>query len=284
MTAARHHIALGIEYMGKNFNGSQHQPEQRTVQSELERALSEIADEHVSVTSAGRTDSGVHATSQVVCFSTAAERESSAWLRGTNSLLPNDVRVHTVQEVDESFDPRRSARWRRYMYLIGESQIIPAIGGDLAHWVPFELDAGRMDESAQCLLGEQDFSSFRAANCQSLTPFRCVHMISVYRLSELVVLDIVANAFLYKMVRNIMSTLIGISQREVSDLAGLLNDRDRTLVPPTAPPNGLYLVQVAYTKVPALSVLHTPRLLGAATELPRIDTMDFPDVRPIPAN
>lgn len=284
MTIARHYIALGIEYLGKNFHGSQHQPQQRTVQSVLEGALSEIADEHVTVALAGRTDAGVHATSQVVCFATKADRQSNAWIRGTNSLLPDDVRVHTVHSVDESFDPRRSARWRRYMYLLGESQIIPAIGGDMAHWIPIDLDVERMDESAQCLLGEQDFSSFRAANCQSLTPFRCIHRISVRRFSNLVILDIVANAFLFKMVRNITSALIGVSQGAISDLSRLLEARDRSLSPPTAPPNGLYLVQVAYSKHPKLSALHTPRLLGATSELPRIDAAEFPDVRPTQAN
>lgn len=283
MTAARHHIALGIEYLGKNFKGSQYQPQQRTVQSELENALSNIADEKVAVTFSGRTDAGVHATSQVVGFKTAAERQSTAWILGTNSLLPDDVRVHSVQQVDGPFDPRRSARWRRYIYVLGESPIVPAIGGDLAHWVPFELDAERMDESAQCLLGEQDFTSFRAANCQSLTPFRCIHRIAVRRHSNLIILDIIANAFLLRMVRNITSALIGVSQGEVNSLSALLDAQNRSLAPPTAPPTGLYLVQVAYTELRELSLLHTPRLLGPSANLPNFDAVDFPDFRPIDA-
>lgn len=284
MTAARHHVALGIEYLGKNFKGSQYQPQLRTVQSVLESALSNIADEKVAVTFAGRTDSGVHATSQVVSFKTSAERQSKAWILGTNSLLPDDVSVHSVQQVDGQFDPRRSARWRRYIYVLGESPIVPAIEKDLAHWVPFELDAERMDESAQCLLGEQDFTSLRAANCQSLTPFRCVHRISVRRFSDLVVLDIIANAFLFRMVRNITSALIGVSQGEVNSLSALLNARNRSLAPPTAPPIGLYLVQVAYSEFRELSQFRSPRLLGPITDLPRFDADDFPDVRPIHAH
>ena len=285
MTAAKlHHIALGIEYLGKNFNGSQYQPQQRTVQSVLESALSNIADEKVAVSFAGRTDSGVHATSQVISFRTDAERQSSAWILGTNSLLPEDVRVHSVQQVDRQFDPRRSARWRRYIYVLGMSPIVPAIEKDLAHWVPFELDAERMDESAQCLIGEQDFTSFRAANCQSLTPFRCVHRISVRRFSELVVLDIIANAFLFRMVRNIASALLGVSRGEVNSLSALLSAKNRSLAPPTAPPMGLYLAQVAYSESRELSLLHTPRLLGPTASLPSFDATDFADVRPTGVN
>ncbi len=281
MTATKlHHIALGIEYLGKNFKGSQYQPQQRTVQSVIESAISKIADEKVAVSFAGRTDSGVHATSQVISFKTAAERQSSAWIQGTNSLLPDDVRVHSIQQIDGRFDPRRSARWRRYIYVLGESPMVPAIGGDLAHWVPFEMDAERMDESAQCLLGEQDFTSFRAANCQSLTPFRCIHRISVRRHSNLVTLDIIANAFLLRMVRNITSALIGVSRGEITSLSALLNARNRSLVPATVPPMGLYLVQVAYSEFSELSLLHTPRLLGPTAKLPRYDAADFPDVRP----
>ena len=249
-------------------------------QSVLESALSDIANEPVVVAFAGRTDSGVHATGQVVAFATVAERKSSAWLRGTNSLLPDDVRVHSVQQVDDQFDPRRSARWRRYLYVLGESPVVPAVGGDLAHWIPFELDTECMNESAQCLLGERDFTSFRAAHCQSLTPYRCIHRISVCRFSDLVIVDIIANAFLLRMARNIASALIGVSCGEVASLTALLNARDRSLAPPTAPPLGLYLVQIAYTECRELSLLYIPRILGPAADLPTFDAAEFPEVRP----
>lgn len=280
MTSKEHRIALGIEYLGTNFKGIQHQPQQRTVQSTVEDALSSIASERIAIVFAGRTDAGVHATNQVVSFSTTAPRDSSAWLRGTNSLLPNDVRVHTVQTVDESFDPRRSVRWRRYMYVIGESQEVPAIGRELAYWIPFALDVERMNESAQCLLGEQDFSSFRASQCGSLTPIRFIHSVSVRRISDLVVVDIVANAFLLRMARNIVSSLIGVSRGDIDDLEHLLQARDRTIAPSTAPTDGLYLVQVAYSEYPGLGDLHVPRLLGPSVDVQVFSAMDFPDARP----
>lgn len=280
MTISKRYIAFDIEYSGSNFNGSQFQPRQRTVQSVLEDAVSTVAAQRVEIGFAGRTDSGVHATSQVVSFVTTAVRDLSAWLRGTNANLPNDIRVHSVQEVDENFDPRRTATWRRYMYILGMSRIVPAIGGEFAYWTPIELDAELMNESAQSLLGEQDFTSFRAAQCQSQSPFRCIHWVSVHQFSDLIVLDIVANAFLLRMVRNIMSSLIGVSRGDISDLAALLEARDRALCPPTAPPCGLYLVQVAYSKYPELSELRVPRFLGPTTGLPVFPATDFPDVRP----
>ncbi|MCY3884949.1 MAG: tRNA pseudouridine(38-40) synthase TruA [Gammaproteobacteria bacterium] len=280
MTTSKHYIALGIEYSGTKFHGSQYQPQQRTVQSVLVDAVSAVAADRIEIEFAGRTDSGVHATSQIASFETNANRDSTAWLRGTNANLPNDIRLHSVQKVEENFDPRRTARWRRYMYILGMSRIVPAIGGEFAFWTPFDLDAELMNASAQCLLGEQDFSSFRAAQCQSISPSRCVHWVSVHQFSDLIVLDIVANAFLLRMVRNIMSSLIAVSRGDISDVSVLLKARDRVLCPPTAPPNGLYLVQIAYSQYPELSKLHPPRLLGPTSALPIFDAKDFPDVRP----
>ena len=273
-------IALGVEYDGTQFSGSQSQAGRRTVQSVLETALSRVADEEVRIGFAGRTDSGVHATHQVGCFRTNAKRADSAWIRGANTYLPEDVVVHSCHEVDMDFDPRRSSKWRRYLYVYGEQDVLPAIGRNLATWVNDSLDVVRMHEQSQCLLGEHDFSSFRAAQCQSISPRRCIHAISITRWDELVVLDVVANAYLLRMVRNIAGALLAISRGQVSDLAELLKNRDRRLAPPTARSDGLYLCQIAYEDYPFLSAFRIPPLLSSKAELPVLSPTDFIDVRP----
>ena len=260
-------IALAIEYLGTDFSGSQRQAHSRTVQQELEEALSRIADHSVKVTLAGRTDSGVHATQQVANFSTHAVRPLDAWVRGVNTYLSSDLAVRSACVVDEKFNARFSARWRRYMYVFGEAAPEPAIGRDLVHWIARRLDHEGMHEASQTLLGEHDFTSFRAAGCQSSTPMRCIHKIDVIRLDNLVVLDVIANAFLLRMVRNIAGALLDMSNRNLSIefIAELLAARDRNLAPPTAPARGLYLVQVWYEGWPSLSKSHLPLVLGKST-------------------
>lgn len=255
-------VALGIEYRGTQFCGFQYQQSGRSVQSELEKALSRVANEEIQIEFAGRTDSGVHATNQVISFDCANTRSNLAWIEGTNTYLPNDIAVHTAQEVDSSFDPRRSCSWRRYIYVFGESRWIPAIGRELATWVSYPLDEERLNFAVQVLVGEHDFTSFRAAQCQSKSPFRLVHSVQVVRDRDLVVMDIVANAFLQKMVRNIAGTLLAISNNKVQDLESVLQARDRKFAGVTAPPDGLYLVQIFYEKFDSLSQLKLPLILG----------------------
>lgn len=243
-------IALGIEYDGAAFHGWQRQGDQAlpTVQGAVERALSKIADHPVELVCAGRTDTGVHATAQVVHFECALDRGEKAWVRGANSLLPSSVRIVWACNVREDFHARFSALSRRYHYVIYDNRVESAIMARRVTHTRAALDIEAMHAAGQHLLGEQDFSSFRAAGCQSRTPFRNVQQLSVYRHHRFVVLDIQANAFLQHMVRNIAGTLleIGAGRQDPQWAAQILAARDRTQAAMTASPHGLYLVDVDY--------------------------------------
>lgn len=240
-------IALGLEYDGGAFNGWQRQSHQPSVQSELEAALSQVADHPVRTVGAGRTDAGVHATGQVASFQTANARPMRAWCDGVNALTSAGVKVRWARQVDADFNARFSAIARRYVYLYrideGRSPL-----GDPFTWRSPPLDAEAMRRAAQALLGEQDFTSFRAAGCQSKSPCREVHRIDVRSVANLVVLDIEANAFVLRMVRNIAGALaqVGRGERPGGWIAECLQAKDRALIGKTAPPHGLYLVHVSY--------------------------------------
>lgn len=241
-------IALGVEYDGAAVFGWQRQREVPSVQEHLEKALSIVANTTIEVQCAGRTDAGVHATGQVVHFDCDIERPARAWTLGVNANLPDSVAVTWVKEVDSEFHARFSATHRRYRYVIHNHKMRPAI---LHHGVTHEhrhLDEAKMHHAAQALLGEQDFTSFRASLCQSKTPFRNVTDVSVYRYGRYVVVDIKANAFLHHMVRNITGSLleIGAGDKPVEWIAELLTLKDRSKAAATAKPNGLYLVDVTY--------------------------------------
>ena len=243
-------IALSIEYDGAAFSGWQKQlsPLLATIQLEVETALSKIANHPVTVICAGRTDTGVHATSQVIHFDAQIDRGEKAWIVGTNSLLVKSVRVLTATRVAADFHARFSALSRRYYYIILQRKIAPAILYKRVTHIAQELDVAAMNLAAQALLGEQDFSSFRAASCQSRSPFREVTRAHVFRQGAFVVLDIQANAFLQHMVRNIVGSLLEIGQGRQSTewLHEVLSLHDRNAAAMTAPPDGLYLVSVAY--------------------------------------
>ena len=244
------HWALGISYNGARFHGWQRQQDNlETVQGQLEAVLSKIADEPVRTVAAGRTDAGVHATAQVASFSTYSDRDQETWLRGLNGLTDNDLGIIWVQEVDSDFHARYSATSRRYHYVFHDQGRFPDPHMTTRVWHCGELDADAMHREAQALLGEHDFSSFRAAGCQSSTAQRQVNACSVRRSGAFVVMRIEANAFLLHMVRNIASALHDVGRdRAERTLKELLLLQDRTALGMTAPSDGLYLTGVGYSQ------------------------------------
>ncbi len=241
-------IALGVEYDGSGYCGWQWQPQRRSVQSELENALSKVANQPVSVICAGRTDAGVHALEQVVHADVNVRRELHGWLMGGNTYLPDNIRIIWAKPALGDFHARYSAIARLYRYVILNRHVKSALLAEQLTWCYQPLDAEKMHESAQCLVGNHDFSSFRAQGCQSHSPFRIVHFIDVYRDADKVVIEICANAFLHHMVRNIAGVLIaiGTGKQPVAWTAALLSAKQRELAGVTAPPNGLYLAGVYY--------------------------------------
>ncbi len=240
-------LALGLEYDGAAFHGFQLQRNAPSVQEALQTALSRIADAPVRIAAAGRTDAGVHATGQVVSFTAPTERPLRAWLRGTNALTPAGVKVRWVRAVDEAFHARYSAAARRYQYLFHEDDApSPLLTGRVTATTC--LDDEAMHRAAQVLEGEHDFTTFRAAGCQSLSAHRCVHHVAVHRAESFVVLDVTANAFLLHMMRNLAAALrrVGEGRAAESWIGEILARRDRRLAGPTAPAHGLYLVDVSY--------------------------------------
>ena len=242
-------IALGIEYNGSLFSGYQMQSKgTRTVQEELEKALSKVANEAVRLTCAGRTDTGVHATGQVVHFDTAKQRELKAWMLGGNTNLPRDISIHWVRQVSEQFNARFSAVSRSYRYILFNRKIRPAIFQNNVAWSFEHLNESEMNLAAQHLMGEHDFSAFRASRCQAKHAVREMQNISVKRTGNYIILDIKANAFLHHMVRNIMGSLMVIGHGEQKNqwMRELLQGRDRKKAGMTASAAGLYLVNVEY--------------------------------------
>lgn len=241
-------IALIVEYDGSRYHGWQSQPGLKTVQSVLEQALSQVADTPVRVTYSGRTDTGVHATHQVVHFDAPIERNMRAWVHGTNALLPKDVCVRWGQEVPEDFHARYSAHTRSYRYIIYNASIRPALLQGSVTWLYRSLDDVLMHKASQLLLGKHDFTSFRAVQCSAESPVRDVKAIQVQRKKNLVIVDITANAFLHHMVRNIAGVLMAVGQgkKPLEWVEEVLHAKDRCLGAETAPPYGLYLVDVAY--------------------------------------
>lgn len=251
-------VAAAVSYDGSAYHGWQSQldPEVATVQDALEAALGSIADMPVKIHCAGRTDSGVHASHQLIHFDCPVARSEKAWVQGGNTRLPDGVAIHWAKPVAQDFHARFSATARRYRYVILNSEVRPAL---LANGVTLQrkpLDADLMHQEAQCMLGELDFTSFRAVACQSNTPMRNVHFINVSRMAGLVVIDIQANAFLYHMVRNIAGALmdVGSGKQAKGWLRSVLEAKDRTMSSPTASPKGLYLVDVEYPEACGLPV------------------------------
>jgi tRNA pseudouridine38-40 synthase len=235
-------VALGVEYCGTGFRGWQSQAVGLTVQDALESALSAIGGTTIRVVCAGRTDAGVHATHQVVHFDTVVDRPISAWVRGVNSNLPEGVAVRWAQEVDDEFHARFSARGRRYRYLLlNRPQRIGLWQGRVGWYHP-ELNQSVMQEAAKRLIGEHDFSAFRAAECQAKSPIKVLTRAEVRQQGNMFVFDFEASAFLHHMVRNLVGTLVHIGKGSHSPewVDELLQLRDRKFAAPTFSPDGLY--------------------------------------------
>jgi tRNA pseudouridine38-40 synthase len=241
-------IALGIEYDGTGFCGWQRQPEGRTVQTCVEAALSGVADHQVNVICAGRTDTGVHANGQVIHFDTDAERAMNGWIRGTNAHLPPDVRVQWSHPVDTVFHARFSATSRYYRYIIHNHPVRSALLRNRVGWEYRQLDVTNMMTAARHLLGEHDFTSFRAIACQAHSPVRTIYHLELSRAGNFIYLDIEANAFLHHMVRCIAGVLIAVGRGVQAPgwVAELLVAKNRHLSGMNASPAGLYLVAVRY--------------------------------------
>ncbi len=240
--------ALGIEYAGDAYLGWQRLGHGPSLQAAVESALSRVADHAVGVTCAGRTDARVHARCQVVHFDSGAERTARAWMLGANSALPADIAVRWAQPVETVFHARFSALSRRYRYRIVNRTARPALEHARAAWERLPLDAARMQAAAQALLGEHDFSAFRAVACQARHPRRTVLSARVWREDDEVLLEIEANAFLHHMVRNIAGSLLPVGRGEQPEswLRELLEARDRGRAGPTAPPQGLCFLGPRY--------------------------------------
>lgn len=240
--------ALQLEYDGSAFQGWQSQPHGLTVQDHLERALAAIAGGRTPAMAAGRTDTGVHALAQVVHFDTEAERPLQAWVRGVNAHLPPTIAVRWAQPVAADFHARFCALARSYRYILFNHPVRPALGSGRVGWYHRPLDAGAMAEAARRLLGEQDFSSFRAAECQARSPVKTLHQADVTRRGDYVIFEFRAGGFLHHMVRNMVGALlwVGYGKEEPAWMDELLAARNRQLAPPTFMADGLYFTGVDY--------------------------------------
>ncbi len=241
-------LALGVSYSGNGYHGWQSQPDGNTVQDQLERALSEFAAMPVHTLCAGRTDTGVHGLNQVVHFDTLLRRELFSWVRGTNRYLPSNIAVQWCREVPARFHARNSARGRRYAYLLLESPVRPALETGRCGWVFRPLNVDAMRQAAGHLLGEHDFSSFRSADCQALSPVKLMRRIDISRRGAYWRFDFEASAFLHHMVRNIMGCLVavGTGSRTPDWMAAVLAARSRKVAAPTFAPDGLYFLGPVY--------------------------------------
>lgn len=241
-------IALGLEYDGRLYNGWQSQPDGRTVQDVLQLALSQISGEPISVIAAGRTDTGVHALEQVIHFDTLKKRPLTAWVRGVNALLPTLVVVLWARIVDDEFHARFSAQARSYCYYLYCRPVRSALYQGKAGWYHQELDVPLMREAARHLMGEHDFSAFRAAQCQAKSPVKKLSHLSVRQKADMIAFDLTANAFLHHMVRNIIGCLVyvGNGKHPPDWIKQVLVGRDRSRAAPTFSPDGLYLQHISY--------------------------------------
>ncbi|MCB1959147.1 MAG: tRNA pseudouridine(38-40) synthase TruA [Rhodocyclaceae bacterium] len=271
-------IALGVEYAGDAFEGWQTQPHGRTVQDTLSTALGAVAGQPVSIVCAGRTDTGVHATTQVAHFDSPVDRPLTAWVRGSNSHLPASVAVRWAVAVDEDFHARFSATARHYRYILFNAPVRPALLAGRVGWFHLPLDEAAMREAAALLVGEHDFSAFRAAACQAKSPVRRMRHVTVTRAGSYVLFDFCADAFLHHMIRNLVGALVYVGKGRHSPgwIGELLAARDRAAAAPTFAPDGLYLCGVEY---PARWSLPQGGRIICPPQLPLTASCDAPESR-----
>ena len=247
-------VALGVSYRGQAYTGWQSQPGGRTVQDRVEAALAQFADEPLRCISAGRTDTGVHALNQVIHFDTAAERAEFSWIRGSNRFLPADIAVEWCRFVGSDFHSRASALGRRYAYVLRESPVRPALDAGLVGWSFRALDGTAMQAAAAFLMGQHDFSAFRSAECQALSPVKTMRRIGIERRGAYWRFDFEADAYLHHMIRNIMGCLVaaGNGTRAPAWVGEVLAGRQRAAAAPTFSPDGLYFVGPYYDPAHAI--------------------------------
>ena len=241
-------LALGISYNGQAYEGWQSQLSGRTVQDRLEHALTQFAAQPVTTVCAGRTDAGVHGLMQVVHFDTALEREEFSWVRGTNRFLPPDIAVQWARPVPDAFHSRACATARRYAYVVLESPVRPSVDTGRVGWVFRPLDETAMREAASLLMGQHDFTSFRASACQAKSPVKTISRVEISRRGAYWRFEFQADAFLHHMIRNIMGCLLQVGQghQEPQWMGQVLAARDRDAAAPTFSPDGLYFLGPVY--------------------------------------
>jgi tRNA pseudouridine38-40 synthase len=241
-------IALGISYNGQGYQGWQSQPSGHTIQDKLEKALARFCAQPISTLCAGRTDAGVHALMQVVHFDASVQRSAYSWIRGTNAHLPRDIAVQWALPVSDAFHCRASATSRRYAYVLLQSPIRPSVEVGRVGWSFQPLNHEAMQQAAALLLGEHDFSSFRAAQCQAISPIKTMLDIQVRQRGAYWRFEFEANAFLHHMIRNIMGCLVQIGQNKKPPewMAEVLAARNRRVAAPTFSPDGLYFLGPRY--------------------------------------
>ncbi len=268
-------IAISVEYDGSGYRGWQAQKhDPQVVQTEVEKALSKIADEPVSVTCSGRTDSGVHASSQICHFDTTAIRDPYNWVMGVNTQLPNDISLSWAQEVDSEFHARFGALSRQYVYLIRRSSFRSALLRNSVTFTHKDLDPQLMADAGQCLLGTHDFNAYRSAQCQAKTSVRTLSRLSVHYHDGLIAVHVEANGFLQNMVRNIVGVLsaIGAEEEPVTWAKQVLDSKDRTEGGVTAPPHGLYFLGPTYDA--SFDLPETVRIPQIARDILRTDPLE----------
>jgi tRNA pseudouridine38-40 synthase len=241
-------LALGISYNGQAYEGWQSQPSGRTVQDRLEHALTEFAAQPITTICAGRTDAGVHGLMQVVHFDTPLDREEFSWVRGTNRFLPPDIAVQWAQPVPDAFHSRACAKARRYAYVVLESPVRPSVDAGRVGWVFRRLDGIAMQAAAALLIGQHDFSSFRASACQAKSPVKTMTRVDISRRGAYWRFEFEADAFLHHMIRNIMGCLLQVGQghQDPQWMGQVLAARDRAAAAPTFSPDGLYFLGPVY--------------------------------------